>query len=73
MCYGTRGPSGEWRWNLVLTPLAYDPASDRVRARLWIKDGPINAMKLVFDNSVPRQYAQKVTLVGRPYGERTKY
>lgn len=72
VCYGTRGPSGKWRWNLVSTPLAYDAATDRVRARLWIQDGPINAMKLVFDNAVPRQYAQKVILVARPYGERTR-
>ena len=72
VCYGARGPNGQWRWNLVSTPLAYDAATDRVRARLWIKDGPITAIKLVFDNTVPRQHAQKVTLVAEPYGERKK-
>jgi hypothetical protein len=72
VCYGMRGPSGKWRWNLVSTPLAYDATTGRVRARLWIKDGPISAVKLVFDNSVPRQYAQKVTLVAQPYGEHTR-
>jgi len=72
VCYGVRGVNGQWRWNLVSTPLAYDAATNRVRARLWIKDGPINAIKLVFDNTVPRQYAQKVTLVAEPYGERKK-
>jgi hypothetical protein len=72
VCYGTRGPSGKWQWNLLSTPLAYDATTGRVRARVWIKDGPITAIKLVFDDSVPRQYTERVILVARPYGDHTR-
>lgn len=64
VCYGYRNPSGAWHWHLAATPLTYDAATDRVRARIWLKEN-INALKLVFDYSVPRQSVSIVTLATR--------
>jgi hypothetical protein len=65
VCYGYRNPSGAWHWHLAATPLTYDPATDRVRARIWVKEANIDALKLVFDYSVPRQSVRSVTLTTR--------
>lgn len=66
VCYGYRKPSGTWYWKLVATPLIYDPASDRVRGRIWVKEADIDALKLVFDESVPRQLVRSVTVTIQP-------
>jgi hypothetical protein len=66
VCYGYRTPGGRWSWNLASTPLTYDAATDRVRARLSVQRGPIDALKLVFDGAVPRQYVSRVTVTTRP-------
>jgi hypothetical protein len=68
VCYGYRNPDGKWHWHLATTPLTYDPATDRVRARLWVKQANIDALKLVFDYSVPRQSVSSVTVATRPPG-----
>ena len=65
VCYGYRNPSGAWHWRLATTPLRYDAATGRVRARIWVKEGNIDALKLVFDYSVPLQPVAKVTLSTR--------
>lgn len=61
VCYGYR-TRGAWHWRLATTPLVYDAATDRVRARVWIKEANIDALKLVFDYSVPRQLVRTVTV-----------
>ncbi len=66
VCYGYRTPSGTWHWRLASTPLTYDPATDRVRARIWVKEANIDALKLVFDSSVPRQSVRTVTVTTQP-------
>lgn len=65
VCYGYRNPSGGWHWHLAATPLTYDAATDRVRARIWVKEANIDALKLVFDQSVPRQSVRTVTIATR--------
>jgi hypothetical protein len=68
VCYGYREPGGKWHWNLTATPLTYDKASDRVRAHISVQRGPIDALKLVFDYSVPRQSVSNVTFTTRAIG-----
>ena len=62
VCYGYRNRDGRWHWNLTSTPLTFDPATGRVRARIWVKEAGIDALKLVFDYSVPRQSVRTVTI-----------
>lgn len=66
VCYGYRNARGAWHWHLVTTPLKYDAATDRVRARIWVKEANVDALKLVFDSSVPRQYVSAVTVTSQP-------
>lgn len=68
VCYGYREPGGMWHWNLNSTPLTYDKATDRVRARISVQRGPIDALKLVFDYSVPQQSVSAVTYTTRAIG-----
>lgn len=72
VCYGTRGPEGKWRWTLTSTPLTFANDGKRVRGRLWIKDGPIDAIKLVFDHAMPRQHIDRVTVVAQPFEKRER-
>jgi hypothetical protein len=69
VCYGFRNPQGEWQWRLSTTPLTYDAGSGRVRARLWVKQANVDAVKLVFDSSMPRQYVTSVTVTTQPADE----
>jgi hypothetical protein len=62
VCYGFRSDGGTWHWRLTSTPLTYDQTSDRVRARVWVKEPGVDAVKLVFDASVPPQYVRTVTV-----------
>jgi hypothetical protein len=66
VCYGYREPGGGWHWNLTTAPLTYDPATKLVRARISVQRGPMDALKIVFDYSVPRQFVQTVTVTTRP-------
>ena len=66
VCYGYRDLDGQWRWELTTTLLAYDAATDRVRARISVQKGPLDALKLVFDYTVPRQSVSRVTFTARP-------
>jgi len=66
VCYGYRKSGGGWHWNLSSTPLTYDSATGRVRARIWVKEANIDALKLVFDYSVPRQSVRTVTITTLP-------
>jgi hypothetical protein len=66
VCYGYRNPQKVWHWHLTTTPLTYDAGTNRVRARIWVKEANIDALKLVFDASVPRQYVRTVTVTTQP-------
>jgi hypothetical protein len=66
VCYGYRRAGAGWQWRLTATPLTYDAATDRVRARIWIKEANVDALKLVFDHSVPRQFVRTVTVTIQP-------
>jgi len=66
VCFGYRNAGGSWHWHLATTPLTLDAATDRVRARIWVKEGNIDALKLVFDQSVPSQPIRLVTVATRP-------
>src|SRR5882724_6251908 len=70
VCYGFRDPGGRWHWNLTTTPLTHDASSDRVVTRLTVMRGPIDALKLVFDYSVPPQAVTNVTVTTRPIGSK---
>jgi hypothetical protein len=59
VCYGFRA-GGAWHWNLTTTPLTYDAAAQLVRARLWVKQPNVDALKLVFDYAVPSQMVRAV-------------
>jgi hypothetical protein len=65
VCYGFR-TGGKWQWQLVSTPLEHDAAANRVRARLWIKQPSVDALKLVFDESVPNLFVRTVTVTTQP-------
>jgi len=62
VCYGYRNSSGAWHWHLATTPLRYDSATGLVRARVWVKQNDVDALKLVFDYSVPRQAVRSVII-----------
>ena len=68
VCYGYRQAGGAWRWHLDTTPLIHDAATNRVRARIWVKEANIDALKLVFDTTVPRQLVRTVTVTTQPPG-----
>lgn len=66
VCYGYRTPQGRWYWQLATTPLTYDASTDRVRARIAVERGPIDALKLVFQHGVPPLHVSRVTVTTRP-------
>jgi hypothetical protein len=70
VCYGFREPGGKWHWDLTTTPLTYDKGTDRFMARVPVRRGPIDALKLVFDYSVPPQSVSSVTVATRPMSSR---
>jgi hypothetical protein len=70
VCYGFREPGGRWQWDLTSTPLTYDTASDRYIARIPVRRGPIDALKLVFDYSVPSLFVSTVSVTTRPMSNR---
>ena len=66
VCYGFRDPGGKWHWDFTRTPLTYDKATDRYIARVPLRRGPVDAIKLVFDYSVPPLSVSSVTVTTRP-------
>jgi hypothetical protein len=64
VCYGIR-QDGKWYWNLNSTPLAFDSGTNNFYARIAIRRGPIDAIKLVFDYAVPPMYVSNVTFTTR--------
>jgi len=65
VCYGYRTSAG-WRWHLISTPLTYDSTTKMVRARGWVKQPDVDAIKLVFDHSVPTQPVRSVKVTTQP-------
>ncbi len=65
VCYGFR-TANRWHWNLTSTPLKYDPTAKLLRARIWVKQSDVDALKLVFDYSVPTQSVRSVTVTTQP-------
>jgi hypothetical protein len=65
VCYGFRTSSG-WHWNLASTPLTYDAKANLVRGRIWVKQPDVDALKLVFDYSVPTQSVRSVKVTTQP-------
>jgi hypothetical protein len=65
VCYGFRTTTG-WHWNLASTPLTYDATAKLVRGRIWVKQPDVDALKLVFDYSVPTQSVRSVTVTTQP-------
>jgi hypothetical protein len=65
VCYGFRTSSG-WHWNLTSTPLTYDAKANLVRGRIWVKQPDVDALKLVFDYSVPTQSVRSVQVTTQP-------
>lgn len=70
VCYGFREPGGKWYWNLTSTPFTYDSRNDRFLARIAVRRGPIDAIKLVFDYAVPPQFVSSVAFTTRAIGPR---
>jgi hypothetical protein len=65
VCYGYHTSSG-WHWNLTSTPLTYDATARLVRGRIWVKEPDVDALKLVFDYSVPTQSVRSVKVTTQP-------
>ncbi len=65
VCYGSRTTTG-WHWNLASTPLTYDATARLLRARIWLKQPNVDALKLVFDYSVPTQSVRSVKVTTQP-------
>ena len=65
VCYGFRTATG-WHWNLTSTPLTYDAKANLVRGRIWVKQPDVDALKLVFDYSVPTQSVRSVKVTTQP-------
>lgn len=65
VCYGFRTSAG-WRWRLASIPLVYDADAKVMRARIWVKEPDVDALKLVFDYSVPRQPVRSVRVITQP-------
>jgi hypothetical protein len=65
VCYGFRTATG-WHWRLASTPLTYDPGTKMLRGRIWVKEPGVDALKLVFDYSVPTQSARSVLVTTQP-------
>jgi len=65
VCYGFRTSSG-WHWNLTSTPLTYDAKAHQERGRIWMKQPDVDALKLVFDYSVPTQSVRSVKVTTQP-------
>jgi hypothetical protein len=65
VCYGFRTTTG-WHWNLTSTPLTYDATAKLVRGRIWVKQPGVDALKLVFDYSVPTQSVRSVKVTTQP-------
>jgi hypothetical protein len=65
VCYGFRTTSG-WHWDLTSTPLTYDATSKLMRGRIWVKQPDVDALKLVFDYSVPTQSVRSVAVTTQP-------
>lgn len=51
VCFGYREPGGAWHWNFDVTSWTYDPGTERYHAKIPIHQGPIDALKIVFDAS----------------------
>lgn len=66
VCYGTRTSDGKWHWRLASVPLQMTEDRSAVRARVWIKEPGIDAVKLIFDNSVPRHELRRIRVVTFP-------
>ena len=49
VCHGYREPSGAWHWTFQTTRLTRDAATNLYRARLSIKKGPLDAVKLLMN------------------------
>ncbi len=65
VCYGFRTTTG-WHWNLTSTPLTYDATAKLLRGRIWVKQPDVDALKLVFDYSVPTQSVRSVKVTTQP-------
>jgi hypothetical protein len=65
VCYGFRTGSG-WHWNLTPTPLIHDAKGNVVRERIWVKQPDVDALKFVFDYSVPTQLVRLVKVRIQP-------
>lgn len=68
VCYGFREPGGKWYWNPVSSPLTYDAGTNRFLARIEVRRGPIDAVKLVFDYAVPPMFVSSVSFTTRAIG-----
>ena len=68
VCYGVREPGGKWYWNIASSPFTYDSATDRFLARIPVRRGPIDALKLVFDYSMPPHFVTSVRYTTRAIG-----
>jgi hypothetical protein len=62
---GGRSTTG-WHWNLASTPLTYDATTKMMRGRIWVKQPDVDALKIVFDYSVPTQSVRSVKATTQP-------
>jgi hypothetical protein len=64
VCFGYRRSGGGWRWNLASVPLVQKDG--RVTGRIWVKEPNVDALKLVFDHSVPQHAVRRVVVTTQP-------
>jgi uncharacterized protein with FMN-binding domain len=59
MCFGYRR-NGVWEWQNAPQRATWDAASSRYHMRFTIQQGPIDAIKVLFNNGNPRLLGQMV-------------
>lgn len=64
MCFGYRTLDGGWHWRVDPVLLKYDPGSDRIHGRVPVEEGPVDAIKLIFEST--KQVTPRITYTGHP-------
>ncbi len=63
-CYGYREPSGVWHWVAESSLTTYDATTDRIRSRIEVHQGPVDAIKIVPTSNWPISIISYVATVG---------
>jgi hypothetical protein len=65
MCFGVR-LGGVWQWHLAPQVATWDAAAQKYRIRFTIQQGPVDAIKILFNSSVVHRAIDKLELAAKP-------